>query len=82
MKIQVIGVHWGAYLERQSFMPIHTPTAFTEYNTPELRTRDEIQDWLDAHAGDFSKVMDFASLPKIPFQSEGSEMFYLDCVDS
>ena len=80
MRIQVIGIHWGAFIERNSLAAINEPTAATEYTAPTMATREEITDWLTSHSGDFSEVIDFASLPNIEFEHEESEYFYDDCM--
>ena len=44
-------------------------------------TREDIQEWLDTHAGDFQKVIDFgASIGEveIPFLDQENEMLYWD----
>ena len=80
MKIQVIGVHWGAYIQQGHLLSIKQPTAAMEYDAPLLNGVEEIQEWLDTHAGDFSEVMDFASWPEIAWQKEESEPFFLDAM--
>ena len=80
MKIQVVGVNWGAYLVQGSLLAITEPTAAMEYTAPNMATREEVREWLDTHAGDFEQVLDFASLPNIEFASEESECFYHDCM--
>jgi len=81
MKIQVIGVHWNAYIEQGSLATIRTATAAMEYTAPDcLETRSDIADWLTYNAGDFSEVLDFASLPEIEFAAIESEDFYRECI--
>ena len=44
-------------------------------------TREDIQEWLDTHAGDFQEVIDFgASIEEveIPFLDQENEMDYWD----
>lgn len=50
-------------------------------------TRDNVEDWLTSHAGDFSRVLDFyASLEvgnetvEIPWHDEESECTFGDCM--
>mgnify|MGYP001582538419 FL=1 len=78
MKVQVLGVHWGAYLEQGHLLAITHPTAASEYSAPLMRTREELENWLGTHSGDFSEIMDFAALPDIPFESEDNEMLFWD----
>ena len=78
MQVQVIGVHWGAYIERGSLAAINEPTAAMELIAPEMDNREDIEDWLTSNSGDFSEVMDFASLPGIEFSTEDAELSYFD----
>ena len=80
MKVQVVGVHWGAFIERNSLLAINEPTAAMEYSAPPLDSREDIEDWLTSHSGDFSEVMDFAALPDIEFKDEESGFFYWNCM--
>lgn len=46
-------------------------------------TRESVADWLTAHSGDFSEVVDFyatAGHVEIPWASEDSEMAYIDAM--
>ncbi len=50
-------------------------------------TRDDVEDWLTAHSGDFQEVIDFrASLEvdgetvEFPFSTEDGEIAYCDCM--
>ncbi len=81
MKVQVIGVHWGAYLAQGSLLAIDEPTAAVEYSAPDdITDREDLEDWVLTHSGDFSQVTDFAALPRIEFDREESEFFYFDCM--
>ena len=88
--IRVVGVHWGAYIRQGSLAPITEPTAAYEYplspqdleNIGEL-TRENVQNWLDKNAGDFSAVLDFrAEVGEgvIDWENEENELAYLDCM--
>lgn len=46
-------------------------------------TRDSVQDWLDAHAGDFSATLDFSvsgGAIDLPFATEAGELAYADAM--
>ena len=60
--------------------------ATCKYTLPENvpSTREDIQEWLDTHAGDFQEVIDFrASIGEveIPFLDQENEMLYWDIND-
>ena len=86
--INVVGVHWGAYLERGSLMPITEATAAYTYSLGEYElenigkfTRENVQDWLDTHAGDFSVIKDFEAASgevEIPWASEESDCLFFN----
>ena len=78
MKVQVLGVHWGAYLEQGHLLAITHPTAASEYDAPLMNTRAEIEHWVGIHGGDFADIIDFAALPEIPFESKDNEMLFWD----
>lgn len=79
--VDVVGVHWGAYLAQGNLIPIQEPVAAYTYKIPveNARTREEVQSWLDRHAGDFEVVMDFR-VPdtEIPWQDEENECVFVD----
>ena len=78
MSVQVLGIHWGAYLEQGHLGKILRPTAASEYPAPRLSTRAEVQAWVDTHTGDFAEITDFASLPDIPFADDENDLRYHD----
>lgn len=46
-------------------------------------TRENMEDWLTSHAGDFQEVIDFMAVcgkEEIPWSSEDNEMTYLDTI--
>lgn len=46
-------------------------------------TRDNVEQWLTSHSGDFSEVTDFTAVcgeTEIPWSSEENEMAYLDTI--
>lgn len=65
-------------------------TCAYRYNIPaghSLRTREDVANWLSTHAGDFQSVTDFAASLEagkrtidIPWQSQDSEVIYMECV--
>lgn len=88
--VQVVGVHWGAYLERGSLASIPEPTAAYDYtlrpydleNIGEF-TRENVQDWLDKNAGDFSSVLDFRAEvgeEVIDWANEENGVAYYNCM--
>ena len=86
--IRVVGVHWGAYMRQGSLAPISEPTAAYKYhlspydveNIGEF-TRENVQDWLDKNAGDFSAILDFCvevGETELEWEKEESELAYLE----
>ena len=46
-------------------------------------TRDNVEQWLTSHSGDFQEVIDFTAVcgkEEIPWSSEDNEMTYLDTI--
>ena len=47
-------------------------------------TRENVEDWLSCHSGDFQHVADFHAIvgeTEIPWQSEENECVYWDCME-
>jgi len=91
MQVQIVGTHWGAYLEQGHLGAIYAPTAAMQYDAPTLieivrdypanTPREALEQWVAAHSGDFSRVVDFAAINEgIEWENEESGDFYFDCV--
>jgi hypothetical protein len=77
--VQVLGKIW---------MPMTTAAyeyKLSDYDLENIGdfTRENIDDWLGTHAGDFSSIKDFHAVcgeAEIPWTSEENEMEYQDCM--
>lgn len=77
--VQVVGTIW---LPATTAAMEYTLTPHDVENIGEP-TRDNVQDWLDSHVGDFQSIADFrASIGdvEIDWAEEESEFIYNDCV--
>jgi hypothetical protein len=58
-------------------------TPYDEANIGEI-TRENVEQWLATHAGDFQEIIDFEAdlgdAPLLPWANEESEMTFHDCV--
>ena len=80
IRVEVVGVHWGAYIEAGSLARQTAPTTCGVYSIPydyfkESPTRDEVEEWLGMNSGDFEEVWDF-STPELEWKNEDSEVFF------
>ena len=89
LTIDVVGVHWQAYLDRGSLAPIDEPTAATSYQIVWPHdmepTYDEAFALAITLAVDFSRVIDFSMRRAcvgtiIPFADDDNLLFWLDCM--
>jgi hypothetical protein len=77
--VEVLGKLW---------MPMATAGTRYELSDYDLEnigefTRENVDDWLGTHAGDFSSVKDFAAVcgeTVIPWSSEDNELEFSDCM--
>lgn len=77
--VDVVGKIW---------MPMTTAAMRYELSDYDLEnigefTRENVEDWLGTHSGDFSSVADFSAVcgnVEIPWESEENEMTFVDCM--
>jgi hypothetical protein len=77
--VEVLGTIW---------MPMTTAGTRYELSNYDLEnigefTRENVDQWLGTHAGDFSSVKDFHAVcgeQEIPWESEENELEYCDCM--
>ena len=77
--VEVVGKIW---------MPMTTAAYIYDLSDYDLEnigefTRENVDDWLGTHAGDFSSIQDFHAVcgdVEIPWQSEENEMTFCDCM--
>ena len=84
-EVRVVGWVWTHPLEPSAIhAQVFRLSAYDEENIGEP-TRENVDEWLVTHAGDFQEVIDFEAdigdAELIPWADEDNELRFLDCMN-